>query len=67
MTRAWLHCVAVHIQRWDADSFNEFLERNPRLLDRHLIHHFYSRQLIGSESARASWTAPDLRQLPALA
>ena len=67
MTRAWLHCVAVHIQRWDADSFDEFLERNPGLLDRDLIQHFYSRQLIRSESARATWSAPDLRPLPALA
>jgi hypothetical protein len=67
MTRAWLHFVAVHIQRWGADSFGEFLERNPDLLDRKLIQHFYSRELILSEPARASWTAPDLRRLPALA
>ena len=66
LTRAWLHFVAVHIQRWGADSFEEFLERNPDLLDRELIQHFYSRQLILSERARASWTAPDLRRLPAL-
>jgi hypothetical protein len=66
MTRAWLHFVAVHLQRWGADSFEEFLERNPDLLDSKLIQHFYSRELILSEPARASWTAPDLRRLPAL-
>jgi hypothetical protein len=66
MTRAWLHFVAVHIQRWGADSFEEFLERNPDLLDSKLIQHFYSRELILSEPARASWSAPDLRRLPAL-
>ena len=66
MTRAWLHFVAVHIQRWGADSFEEFLERNPDLLDSKLIQHFYSRELILSESARAAWSAPDLRRLPAL-
>jgi hypothetical protein len=66
MTRAWLHFVAVHIQRWGANDFEEFLERNPDLLDSKLIQHFYSRELILSEHARASWTAPDLRRLPAL-
>jgi len=67
MTRAWLHFVAVHNQRWGAETFEEFLARNPDLLDSALIEHFYSRELILSEPARASWTAPDLRRLPALA
>jgi hypothetical protein len=66
ITRAWLHFVAVHIQRWGADSFEEFLKRNPALLDRNLIQHFYSRELILSDGARASWSAPDVRQLPVL-
>lgn len=66
ITRAWLHFVAVHIQRWGADNFEEFLERNPVLLDSRLIQHFYSRELILSEPARAAWSAPDLRGLPAL-
>jgi hypothetical protein len=67
MTRAWLHFVAVHVQRWGADSFETFLERNPDLLDSKLIQHFYSHELIFSESARAAWTSPDVRPLPALA
>jgi hypothetical protein len=66
MTRAWLHFVAVHAQRWGAVSFEEFLERNPELLDRHLIECFYSPGLIQSDLARAAWAAPDLRRLPAL-
>ncbi len=66
LTRAWLHFVAVHVQRTPADDFERFLERNPDLLDTQLIQHFYSRELILSDQARASWTAPDLRHLPAL-
>ncbi len=66
MTRAWLHLVAVHAQRWSADTFEEFLQRNPGLLDSKLIGHFYSSQVIRSDSARASWTDPDLRPLPTL-
>jgi N-formylglutamate deformylase len=67
ITRAWLHFVAVHMQRWGADNFEEFLERNVDLLNSELIRHFYSRELILSDAARAAWTAPDLRRLPALA
>jgi hypothetical protein len=67
MTRAWLHCVAVHSRRWGAESFEEFLERIPDLLDNGLVGHFYSRELIRSEAARASWIAPDVRRLPAFA
>jgi hypothetical protein len=66
ITRAWLHFVAVHIQRWGAESFEGFIERNPDLLNRTMIEHFYSRELILSESARADWVGPDLRRLPAL-
>jgi hypothetical protein len=66
ITRAWLRFVAVHMQRWGADSFEVFLDRNPDLLDSKLIQHFYSRELLLSEPARTSWTAPDLRPLPAL-
>ena len=43
----------------------EFLARNRDLLDRSLIEHFYSRELIRSDSARGTWTVPDLRPLPA--
>jgi hypothetical protein len=67
ITRSWLHFVAVHTQRWDAKSFEDFIERNPDLLDCKLIGHFYSRQLILSESARAVWAVTDIRRLPALA
>jgi hypothetical protein len=67
ITRAWLHCVAVHDQRWGAAEFDTFLDHNPDLLDRTLLGHFYSRELIGSDDARASWSDPDLRALPRLA
>jgi len=67
ITRAWVHFVAVHAQRWGADSFEEFLSRNPELLDGKLIEHFYSRELILSEPARVGWVSPDVRALPALA
>jgi hypothetical protein len=67
ITRAWLHCVAAHSHRWGANTFEEFIERNPDLLNQHLIAHFYSRELIESDNARAAWIEPDLRPLPVLA
>jgi hypothetical protein len=67
ITRSWLHFVAVHMQRWGAESFEAFIERNPDLLDRRLLEHFYSRELITEQAARADWVDPDLRPLPTLA
>jgi hypothetical protein len=67
LTRAWVRFVAVHRQRWGAEDFDAFLERNPDLLDAGLIKHFYSRDLLDNERARAAWADPDLRELPALA
>jgi hypothetical protein len=62
-----LHGILKTRGGFGADSFQAFIDRNPDLLDSKLIQHFYSRELLFSAPARASWTAPDLRQLPALA
>jgi hypothetical protein len=67
ITRAWLRFVAVHMQRWGAENFEAFIERNSGLLDRKLHEHFYSRELILSAPAREVWVDPDLRQLPTVA
>lgn len=66
-TSAWVHCVAVHRERWPAGSFGEFIERNPSLLDPNLLDHFYSSTLLFSDAARAAFTSPDRHPLPALA
>lgn len=66
ITQAWLHCVAVHAQRWPADGFDTFIDRNPDLLDRNLLQHFYSEALLGTDAARAGWVDPDRAPLPAL-
>jgi hypothetical protein len=66
LTRAWVHVVALHRAASAAESFDDFVAENPRLLDRHLLDRHYSRELIMSREARVRWTAPDLRDLPAL-
>ena len=66
ITRSWVRCVAVHRERWPADTFAEFIGRNERLLDPGLLGHFYSPGLLASAAARDRWVAPDRRALPAL-
>jgi hypothetical protein len=67
ITRSWVRCVAVHRERWPADTFAEFLRRNPQLLDPGLLGLFYSPELLSSPEARGRWVTPDRRELPALA
>jgi hypothetical protein len=66
ITRAWAQCVAVHQQRWPADTFEGFLDRNPQLLDSRLLDHFYSPERLRAPVARASFAEPDRHPLPLL-
>jgi hypothetical protein len=66
ITLSWLRLVAVHVSRWDEPTFDAFMERNPGLLDRHLLSHHFTGEVLGSADARAAWIDPDLRALPAL-
>ncbi|MGH2927033.1 MAG: hypothetical protein ACRDL8_02385 [Solirubrobacteraceae bacterium] len=67
ITGAWVRCVAVHGQRWPADSFDEFIALNTGLLDARLLEQHFSRGLLFSDEARATIVEPDLRPLPVLA
>ena len=66
ITRAWARCVAVHQRRWPGDTFAEFLEHNPQLLDSALLSHFYSPERLRTPLARQSYVEPDIRPLPSL-
>jgi hypothetical protein len=64
--RAWVRLVALHIDSAGAgDSFDAFIAVNRGLLERGLLERHYSPALLRSERARAAWTEPDLRALPA--
>jgi hypothetical protein len=67
ITSGWLRCVAAHRERWPAESFGAFIERNPSLLDPRLLEHYFSPDLLGSDAARSSVVEPDRHALPALA
>jgi hypothetical protein len=67
ITRSWVILVATHRSRDTVATFDQFIARFPALLDRHLLDHHYSAELIRSAAARAHWTIPDLRPLPSVA
>jgi hypothetical protein len=67
ITGAWVRCVAVHRQRWPADSFEAFIERNADLLDPRLLQRHFTPEVLFSEAARAGVVEPDIRPLPFLA
>jgi hypothetical protein len=67
ITGAWVRCVAVHRERWPADTFERFIERNEALLHPGLLERHFSRELLSSDLARAEIVDPDIRPLPLLA
>lgn len=67
ITGAWVRLVAAHRSVDSASTFDEFIARNPGLLDQKLLAGHYSRELLGSSEARSAWTEPDLRPLPVTA
>lgn len=62
-----MHLVAVHKRRSEASTFEQFIDDNSDLLNRHLLDRHYSPELLASDEARSRWTQPNLRELPALA
>jgi len=69
LTRSWVRLIAVHRRRWDAATFDAFMERaeNRPLLERALLDGHYTRELLFSGRARAGWVAPDVAPLPSAA
>ena len=67
LTAAWMHLVAAHAVPHAAQTFDAFIERHGRLLDKRLIERFYSREVLFSDCARKSWMEPDLRPFPEIA
>lgn len=66
ITGAWVRCVAVHRERWPADSFDEFIECNQALLDPKLLGRHFSREMLASDDARAQILPADRKPLPVL-
>jgi|HubBroStandDraft_1064217.scaffolds.fasta_scaffold51226_2 hypothetical protein len=66
ITSSWVILVATHRRHDTAATFDQFIAKYPALLDRQLLAHHYSEELLRSTSARKRWTTPDLRSLPSI-
>jgi hypothetical protein len=64
LTVGWARVVGHYALVCDELRFDDFVEANPQLLKRDLLSAHYSRELLFSPAARASFVEPDLAPLP---
>ena len=65
LTRAWLLGVAHFMHRSrEASSADDFIARNPPLLDSKIMLTHYSAELLFSDQARADFVEPNLDPIP---
>jgi len=65
LTRAWILAVHHFMHRSpEASSADDFIARNPELLDSKIMLTHYSAGLLFSPEARAGFVEPDLEQIP---
>ncbi len=65
ITQGFMRLVHATICRHGPyQSSEEFCERHPELLNKHVLLGFYSRERIMSPAAKATFVAPDLAELP---
>jgi hypothetical protein len=67
LTEAWLRVVARHRRLAPGRSFEEFLQRHPKLCDPGLIARHYGAGVLAQHESRDAWVEPDIRPLPILA
>jgi hypothetical protein len=59
ITQAWI-CL---VSKANADNFDAMLTEHPHLLDKNLLHRYYSPTLLASTEARERWLEPDREEL----
>lgn len=65
ITRAWIMAVRHFMEITPGSaSADEFIERNPRMLDAKIMMTHYSAELLFSDAARKSFVEPDLDPIP---
>ncbi|HET6989060.1 MAG TPA: hypothetical protein VFI00_20710 [Kribbella sp.] len=64
VSRAWVELTAYHMAEVPDESFDELVRRNPGLLNKRLLTHFYRSRTLASPAARAGWVQPDVRAFP---
>ena len=66
ITIAWMRLVATAMEQSRYESFDEFAAANPILFDKDALSRFYSRGVLQSDTARATWVEPDLEPFECL-
>ena len=65
VTLAWLRLIQRAAARLPEQAlFEDVLRASPELLDKGTLGEYYSKELVGSERARADFVEPDLKPLP---
>jgi hypothetical protein len=59
ITQAWIQLVS----KANSDNFEAMLTEHPHLLDKNLLHRYYSPALLQSAEARERWVEPDREEL----
>jgi len=60
ITTAWVRLLATHSE----PTFDEFIAANQHRLTHHLLHRFWTPDLLSSQKARSAWVEPDRQALP---
>lgn len=65
VTRAWVYLVAAATGECpEVADFDQFLRRQPELLDKNCLRHYYSPDRLSSPQARTGWLSPDRCAIP---
>lgn len=65
ITRAWIMAVRHFMEITpSAESFDLFIEKNPRMLDAQIMMTHYSAEVLFSKEARAQFVEPNLDAIP---
>ena len=65
MTRAWILAVRHFMEKTEsAGSADDFIDRNPEMLDTKIMLRHYSAELLFSDEARDRFVEPDLDPIP---
>jgi hypothetical protein len=65
VSRAWVELTARHMASTPGEDFDDFIARNPDLLDKRLLTRFYAPATLATPEARAGWVEPDRRPFTA--
>jgi hypothetical protein len=64
ISRAWVELIGHHAAETPQESFADFADHHPALLDKRLLARFYSSATLASPRAKHGWVPPDRAPFP---